>query len=85
MQNYTIFFGFCMFVIGAVVGRLTMAIQYEVMKTLARSRKMPEMKKKSFNAIKPETKLEYRAKDEDQDSSKKELYDFMKNRPNGKI
>ena len=82
------FFGFCMFVIGAVVGRLTMAIQYEVMKTIARSKKKPEKRKNSFSMRKPETKLEYKPKDEktdSADSSKKELYDFMKNRQGGKI
>src|SRR3989344_2701956 len=34
MDDYTWFFGFGMFVIGAIVGRITMAIQYEVMKTI---------------------------------------------------
>jgi hypothetical protein len=74
-----------MFVIGAVVGRLTMAIQYEVMKTIARSKKKPEKKKSSFSVRKPETKLEYKPREEESSSSKKDMYDFMKNRGIGKV
>ena len=74
-----------MFVIGMIVGRVTMAIQYEIMKTMSRSRKKPEIKRKSFSMRKPETKLEYRAKEDDPNSSKKEFYEFMKNRPGRKI
>ena len=47
-----------MFVIGAIVGRITMAIQYEVMKTMTRN-KAAKKEEKSTAPSTPPKKLEY--------------------------
>ncbi|MBD3314128.1 hypothetical protein GF345_06815 [Candidatus Woesearchaeota archaeon] len=79
MDNYIMFVGFCMFVIGLIVGRVTMAIQYEVMKGMSRENKASKDKsrkhlKRPKKAAKP-SRLEYKLQD---DSYKKDFYDFMK-------
>ncbi|MFC1753170.1 hypothetical protein ACFL96_07220 [Thermoproteota archaeon] len=74
------FFGFCMFVIGAIVGRLTMAIQYEVMKTVSRNKPKKTEIYRPKQRKRPE-KLEYNTDKAEDNGSKKEFYDFMNKRP----
>ena len=77
MDDYTWFFGFSMFVIGAIVGRITMAIQYEVMKTMTRN-KAAKKEEKHIAPAKPSKKLEYAGTEGS--SSRREFYSYMKDR-----
>ncbi|MBU0535798.1 MAG: hypothetical protein KKE20_02450, partial [Nanoarchaeota archaeon] len=77
MNSYMAFFGFGMFVIGMVVGRITMAVQYEVMKSISKEKAEKKNHKKDYAQKKP-VKLEYDHKEDG--SSKREFYDYMKKR-----
>ncbi len=74
MDNYTMFFGFCMFVIGMIVGRITMAIQYEVMKPIAGSRKKRKKKPRG------QEKKRIEQPPADEKEARREFYDYMRNR-----
>ena len=72
MDYYLGFFGFSMFVIGLIVGRLTMAIQYEVMKP----KPGPNGKARKKQPGKRGIKLERPSGNSRE--SRKEFYDYMK-------
>ena len=70
MDSYTAFFGFAMFMIGTIVGRITMAIQYAVMKQIP-----PPIKKKYTI---PEVPKDAPSKTEQnaEHPGKKDFYDY---------